>query len=84
MGVEQAKEVSMATKKTFTRQVVQTALLTVGLTAALVFGIILLITGDWLPATIIVAAALIGLVRTIPVIHGLCSGAFSPPHKPAH
>ena len=71
----------MTAKDEFNRQVRLTALLTVGLVAALVFGIIVLTGGDWLPGTIIVAASLIGLVRQIPVINKLCrQGPPSPPH----
>jgi len=43
-------------------------LLVVGLSAALVFGIIVLAGGDWLPGTIIVVASLIGLARQIPIV----------------
>lgn len=53
----------MTAKNTFNRQVRQTALLTVGLVAALIFGIIVLAGGDWIPGTIIVLASLIGLAR---------------------
>ena len=51
----------MTAKDEFNRQVRLTALLTVGLLAALIFGIIVLAGGDWIPGTIIVAASLIGL-----------------------
>ena len=81
------KGVSVAAKQEFNRQVRQTALLTVGLAAALVFGIIVLITGDWIPGTIIVAATLIGLANQVPVIRRLRSEQSSPSpprHKPAH
>ena len=77
----------MAQKEEFNRQVRRTAFLTVGLAAALVFGIIVLVTGDWLPGTIIVAATLTGLAGQVPVIRRLCSGESSPSppsHKPAH
>jgi hypothetical protein len=71
----------------FNRQVRRTAFLTVGLVAALVFGIVVLVSGDWIPGTIIVVATLIGLARQVPVIRRLCS-AESPPspprHKPVH
>ena len=65
----------------FNRRVRFTALITVALSAALVFGIVVLAGGDWFPGAIIVVAALIGLARQIPVIWGLCSEgpAFSPP-----
>ena len=77
----------MDDKQEFNRQVRLTAFLTVGLAAALVFGIIVLVTGDWIPGTIIVAATLIGLANQVPVIRRLCSEESSPPpprHKPAH
>jgi len=61
------------------RQVRLTAFLTVGLLAALIFGIIVLAGGDWLPGTIIVAASLVGLGRQVPVIIGLCR---QPPTTP--
>ena len=71
----------MTAKDEFNRQVRRTAVLTVGLLAALIFGIIVLAGGDWIPGTLIVAASLIGLARQIPVINKLCSGAPpSPPH----
>lgn len=77
----------MTDKEEFNRQVRQTAFLTVGLGAALVFGIIVLTTGDWIPGTIIVAATLIGLANQVPIIRRLCSEESSPSpprHKPAH
>jgi hypothetical protein len=68
-------------KDEFNRQVRLTALLTVGLLAALIFGIIVLAGGDWIPGTVIVAASLIGLGRQIPIINKLCRQAPpSPPH----
>ncbi len=80
-------EVPVAEKEEFNRQIRRTAFLTVGLAAALVFGIIVLVTGDWLPGTIIVAATLTGLARQVPVIRRLRREEFSPSppsHKPAH
>jgi hypothetical protein len=74
-------------KGEFTRQVRGTAFLGVGLAAALVFGIIVLTTGDWIPGTVIVVAALIGLVKQVRVIRRLCSedSSLSPPrHTPVH
>ena len=56
----------------FNRQVWRTALLTMGLLAALIFGAIVLAGGDWIPGGIIVASALVGLGRLIPVITRLC------------
>ena len=71
----------MTAKDEFNRQVRQTALLTVALLAALIFGIIVLAGGDWIPGTLIVAASLIGLARRIPIIYKLCNQAPpSPPH----
>ena len=71
----------MTAKDEFNRQVRLTALLTVGLLAALIFGIIVLAGGDWIPGTLIVAASLIGLARQIPTINALCRQAPpSPPH----
>ena len=71
----------MTAKDEFYRQVRLTALLTVGLLAALIFGIIVLAGEDWIPGTLIVAASLIGLTRQIPVINKLCRQAPpSPPH----
>ena len=87
MMVSDVKEASVSTKTEFNRQVRRTTFLTVGLAAALVFGIIVLVTGDWIPGTVIVVAALIGLARLVPVIRALCTGesAASPgPHEPAH
>ncbi len=57
----------------FKRRVRRTALITVALSAALVFGILVLAGGDWIPGGITVVAALIGLARQIPVIRDLCS-----------
>jgi hypothetical protein len=67
-------------KDEFHRQVRVTALLTVGLLAALIFGLIVLAGGDWIPGALIVAASLIGLARQIPVINKLCRQA--PPSSP--
>jgi hypothetical protein len=81
------REVSVADQKPFKRQVRRTAFLTVGLAAALVFGIIVLLTGDWIPGTIIFVATVVGLAEQVPVIRRLCSeeSASSPPrHTPAH
>jgi hypothetical protein len=72
-------------KKDFNRRVWRTALLTLGLFAALIFGAIVLASGDWLPGLIIVVSALIGLATQIQIIARLCRGLPpSPPHgKPA-
>jgi len=88
MGLERRRrEIFVVNQEDLTHEVRRTALLIVGLAAALVFGIIVLVTGDWIPGTIIVAAALIGLVKQVPVIRRLCSQESSPSpprHKPAH
>ena len=44
------------------------ALITVALFAALVFGLVVLAGGDWIPGGITVAAALVGLARQIPAM----------------
>ena len=85
MGLEiRQREASVAVKEEFTRHVRRTAFLTAGLTAALVFGIIVLIASDWIPGAIIVGAALIGLAKQVPVIRTLCSeeSSSSPGHRP--
>ncbi len=58
----------MITKDELNRHVRQTVLLTVALLAALIFGIVVLARGDWIPGTLIVATSLIGLARQIPMI----------------
>ena len=58
----------MTVKGDLAREARLATILVVGLSAALVFGIIVLAGGDWLPGTIIVVASLIGLARQIPVI----------------
>jgi uncharacterized membrane protein YjjP (DUF1212 family) len=71
----------VTTKDEFNRQVRTTALLAVALLAALIFGIVVLAGGDWIPGTIIVVASLIGLARQIPIIGRLCNQAPpAPPH----
>ncbi|HKO29261.1 MAG TPA: hypothetical protein VJU80_17510 [Solirubrobacteraceae bacterium] len=70
----------MTEKDEFNRQVWRTALLTVGLLAALTFGIIVLAGGDWIPGTLIVASSLIGLASQISVINKLCRHV--PPSTP--
>jgi hypothetical protein len=62
-------------KDEFNRQVRQTALLTVALLAALIFGIVVLAGSDWIPGTVIVVASVIGLARQIPIITRLCRHA---------
>ncbi len=61
----------MTAKDPFDQQVRRTALLCVGLIAALVFGIIVLAGGDWMPGTLIVAASLVGLAKEIQAIDKL-------------
>ena len=65
------------------RQMLRTALLTVALLAALIFGIAVLAGGDSVPGTLIVVVSLIGLARQIPLITELHrrppSGGSSPP-----
>ena len=56
----------------FKRRVRRTAAITVALSAALVFGIVMLAGGDWIPGVITVVAALVGLAGQIPVIRDLC------------
>ena len=64
----------MTDKQEFNRLVGRTAVMTVALGFALLFGIILLAGGDWIPGGITVAAALVGLTVEIPRIRRLCSG----------
>ena len=72
----------MANHRDFNHQVWQTAIITVALGACLVFGIIVLARGDWLPGGIIVAASSVGVARQVPVIRKLCTtGYVAPPPK---
>ncbi len=64
----------MTDKQHFNREVRRTAVTTVALSFALLFGIIVLAGGDWIPGGIIVAAALVGLTRQVPLIRKLCTG----------
>jgi hypothetical protein len=78
---QQTRRRTVTAKNEFNRQVRLTALLTVGLLATLIFGIVVLAGGDWIPGTLIVAASLIGLAGQIPIINKLCRQAPpSPPH----
>jgi hypothetical protein len=61
-------------KQEFNHQVRRAAVITVALSFALVFGIIVLAGGDWIPGGITVVAALVGLAREIPRIRKLCTG----------
>lgn len=69
----------MANHHGFNYQVWQAAILTVALGACLVFGVIVLVSGDWLPGGIIVAASTVGLGRQVPVIRRLCSTGYAAP-----
>ena len=62
----------MDDKQEFNRQVRRTAFMTVALAAALIFGIIVLASGDWIPGGVIVASTVIGLAEQIPNIRKLC------------
>jgi hypothetical protein len=53
-------------------QLIQTVIVTVGLAFALIFGIIVLASRDWIPGGIIVAASAVGLARQVPIIRRLC------------
>jgi hypothetical protein len=63
----------MGAKEEWNRQVRRTASLTVALAGTLVFGILVLAGGDWVPGTVIVVASSVGLLREAPVIRRLCS-----------
>jgi hypothetical protein len=71
----------MTTRDDFRRQAWRTALLSVGLLAALVFGIVVLASGDWIPGAVIVAASLAGLASQVRIIARLCNGAPPPPRS---
>jgi len=64
----------MTVKQQFNREVRRTAVTTVALSFALLFGITVLAGGDWLPGGIIVVAALVGLARQVPPIRKLRTG----------
>lgn len=70
----------------FNRRARRAAILTVALSACFVFGVIVLVSGDWVPGGVIVVAAVVGLAREVSVIQKLCSTGSrpSPPKsKPA-
>jgi hypothetical protein len=70
---QSTKEASAVTEDDdFNRLVRRTAFTTVALGFALVFGIMLLVGGDWIPGGIIVGSTLVGLAVEIPVIRRLC------------
>lgn len=72
----------MANHHDFNHPVWRTAIITVALGACLLFGVIVLSSGDWLPGGIIVAASTVGLAREVPIIRKLCSnGHLVPPPK---
>ena len=68
------------TKEDFNRQVRRAAFLTVALMPALVFGVIVLARGDWLPGGVIVASSVIALASQIAVLRKLYSKG--PPAAP--
>lgn len=68
----------MSDREDFNHQVRRTAILTVALTACLVFGIVVLASSDWIPGGIIVGASVVALAREIPVIQRLCSTELPP------
>jgi class 3 adenylate cyclase len=63
----------MPSPEDFNHQVRRTAITTLALAAGLVFGIVVLAGGDWIPGGIIVAARVVGLAAEIPVIRKLCT-----------
>jgi hypothetical protein len=73
----------MANHHDFNHRIRRAASITVALGACLVFGIIVLASGDWLPGGIIVIASTVGLAREIPMIRSLCSTG-SPASPPKH
>jgi len=75
----------MADKQVFNHQVRQTALITVALVFALVFGISLLASGDWIPGAIIALVTVAGLSLQTRVIVRLCrEGATSSAPRSKH
>jgi hypothetical protein len=74
----------MTNNPDFKREVWRTPIITVALGACLIFGIIVLSGGDWLPGGIIIAASTVGLAGEVPIIRKLRSNGYvaSPPkHK---
>ena len=73
----------MADHEGFKHEARRTAIISVALVACVIFGIIVLASGDWLPGGIIVAASTVGLVRLVPVIRRLWTNGYSgsPSHK---
>jgi hypothetical protein len=76
----------MANQHPFNHQVWRAGVITVALGACLIFGTVVLTSGDWLPGGIIVIASTVGLAREIPVIRKLCSSGYSasPPEHESH
>ena len=70
----------MANREQLDHQVRRTAIMTLALAACLVFGIIVLASGDRIPGGVIVAATVVGLGREVPAIRRLCST--EPPPSP--
>jgi hypothetical protein len=67
------RSVIMTDHHSFSQQVWRVSIISVALGACLIFGIIVLASGDWLPGGIIVAASTVGLAREVPVIRNLCN-----------
>ena len=72
----------MTERQKWTRLVWRISLLTVGLAAALIFGILVLAGGDWVPGTVIVVASVVGLAGQVPAIRKVCSSPV--PGPPRH
>jgi hypothetical protein len=75
----------MTDQHDFNHQVWQTAIITLALAFCLAFGIVVLVSGDWLPGGIIVGASTVGIARQFLVIRKLRSAGYvaSPQrHKP--
>jgi hypothetical protein len=69
----------MASREEFKREVGQATAITIALVAALIFGIIIILTeSDWIPGGIAIGAGVVGLSREIPVIRKLCSTELPP------
>ena len=68
----------MTNRQDFNRQVRTTTVMTLALTACLIFGVVVLASSDWIPGGIIVAASVVALAREVPVIRRLCSTEWPP------
>jgi hypothetical protein len=73
--------ITVTDTENWTRQVRRAAVLTIALAAALVFGVVVLAGGDWIPGTIILVSSVVGLAREVPVIRRLCSSPVPGPPK---